>query len=166
WNDFLWPLITIYSPNNMTLQLGLTTFSGAHQTATNLLMAANVMSVLPVLLLFFLAQRWFIRGIADTGLKGEAPSQGTGLAGGDHQGIPGRGPGGRRRVAGGARWRVPRPGGALGLRQDDRAAPDRRAGEGHLRHGHHRQPGGERHLAARPGHRDGLPELRAVPAHD
>ena len=70
WNDFLWPLITIYSPDNMTLQLGLTTFSGAHQTATNLLMAANVMSVVPVLLLFFLAQRWFIRGIANTGLKG------------------------------------------------------------------------------------------------
>jgi multiple sugar transport system permease protein len=70
WNDFLWPLITIYSPNNMTLQLGLTTFSGAHQTATNLLMAANVMSVVPVLLLFFLAQRWFIREIANTGLKG------------------------------------------------------------------------------------------------
>ena len=31
WNDFLWPLITIYSPNNMTLQLGLTTFQGAHR---------------------------------------------------------------------------------------------------------------------------------------
>jgi multiple sugar transport system permease protein len=70
WNDFLWPLITIYSPNNMTLQLGLTTFQGTHQTSTNLLMAANVMSMLPVLLLFFLAQRWFIRGIASTGLKG------------------------------------------------------------------------------------------------
>jgi multiple sugar transport system permease protein len=70
WNDFLWPLITIYSPNNMTLQLGLTTFEGTHQTATNLLMAANVMSLLPVLLLFFLAQRYFIRGIASTGLKG------------------------------------------------------------------------------------------------
>jgi multiple sugar transport system permease protein len=70
WNDFLWPLITIYSPNNMTLQLGLTTFQGTHQTATNLLMAANVMSMLPVLLLFFLAQRYFVRGIASTGLKG------------------------------------------------------------------------------------------------
>jgi multiple sugar transport system permease protein len=70
WNDFLWPLITIYSPNNMTLQLGLTTFEGTHQTTTNLLMAANVMSLLPVLLLFFLAQRYFIRGIASTGLKG------------------------------------------------------------------------------------------------
>jgi multiple sugar transport system permease protein len=70
WNDFLWPLITIYSPSNMTLQLGLTTFQGTHQTATNLLMAANVMSLVPVLLLFFLAQRYFIRGIASTGLKG------------------------------------------------------------------------------------------------
>jgi multiple sugar transport system permease protein len=70
WNDFLWPLVTIYNPNYMTLQLGLTTFQGAHQTNTNLLMAANVMSVLPVLLLFFAAQRYFIRGIATTGLKG------------------------------------------------------------------------------------------------
>jgi multiple sugar transport system permease protein len=70
WNDFLWPLVTIYSPNNMTLQLGLTTFQGAHQTNTHLLMAANVMSVLPVLFLFFLAQRFFIRGIATSGLKG------------------------------------------------------------------------------------------------
>ncbi len=70
WNDFLWPLITIYSPNNMTLQLGLMTFQGAHQSNTHLLMAANVMSMLPVLLLFFVLQRYFIRGIATTGLKG------------------------------------------------------------------------------------------------
>jgi len=70
WNDFLWPLITIYNPNNMTLQLGMATFQGAHQSTTNLLMAANVMSVMPVLLLFFLAQRYFVRGIATTGLKG------------------------------------------------------------------------------------------------
>jgi multiple sugar transport system permease protein len=70
WNDFLWPLVTIYNPDNMTLQLGLTTFQGAHQTNTHLLMAANVMSVLPVLFLFFVAQRFFIRGIATSGLKG------------------------------------------------------------------------------------------------
>jgi multiple sugar transport system permease protein len=70
WNDFFWPLIVIYSPSNMTLQLGLATFQGAHQTNTNLLMAANVMSVLPVLVLFFVAQRYFIKGIATTGLKG------------------------------------------------------------------------------------------------
>ncbi|HEY7666725.1 MAG TPA: carbohydrate ABC transporter permease [Actinomycetota bacterium] len=70
WNDFLWPLITIYSPEHMTLQLGLATFQGAHQTNTNLLMAANVMTVLPVLLLFLFAQRYFVRGIATSGLKG------------------------------------------------------------------------------------------------
>ncbi len=70
WNDFLWPLVTIYSSNNMTVQLGLLTFQGAHKTNTNLLMAANVMSIAPVLLLFFLLQRYFIRGIATTGLKG------------------------------------------------------------------------------------------------
>ena len=70
WNDFLWPLVTIFSPNRMTLQLGLATFQGAHASNTNLLMAANVMSVLPVLLLFVLAQRFFIRGIATSGLKG------------------------------------------------------------------------------------------------
>ena len=70
WNDFLWPLVTIYSSNNMTLQLGLTTFQGAHQSNTHLLMAATMMSMLPLLLLFFVAQRWFIRGIATTGLKG------------------------------------------------------------------------------------------------
>jgi multiple sugar transport system permease protein len=70
WNDFLWPLITIYNPDNMTLQLGLSTFQGAHQTNTNLLMAANVLSMLPILILFFVAQRYFIRGIATSGLKG------------------------------------------------------------------------------------------------
>jgi multiple sugar transport system permease protein len=70
WNDFLWPLVTISNPNNMTLQLGLLTFQGAHQTNTHLLMAANVMSMIPVLVLFLVAQRWFIRGIATTGLKG------------------------------------------------------------------------------------------------
>jgi multiple sugar transport system permease protein len=70
WNDFLWPLITIYTPNHMTLQLGLSTFQGAHQSTTNLLMAVNVLSLLPVLVLFFVLQRYFVRGIATSGLKG------------------------------------------------------------------------------------------------
>jgi multiple sugar transport system permease protein len=70
WNDFLWPLIVLYSPAHYTLQVGLTTFQGAHQTNTNLLMAANVMSMVPVLVLFFAAQRYFVRGIATSGLKG------------------------------------------------------------------------------------------------
>jgi multiple sugar transport system permease protein len=70
WNDFLWPLVTIFNQGSFTLQLGLQNFQGAHATDTNLLMAGNVMSTIPMLVLFVLAQRWFVRGIATQGLKG------------------------------------------------------------------------------------------------
>jgi len=70
WNNFLWPLIAITSTNQMTLPLGLATFQGAHQTEWTLLMAGNVMSLVPMLLVFFLAQRYFIRSVAATGLAG------------------------------------------------------------------------------------------------
>jgi multiple sugar transport system permease protein len=70
WNNFLWPLIAITSTNEMTVPLGLATFQGAHATEWTLLMAANVMSLVPVLAIFFLAQRYFIRSVASTGLAG------------------------------------------------------------------------------------------------
>ena len=71
WNDFLWPLVTILTNQDaFTLQLGLATFQGAHQTTWHLLAAANIMSMLPLLLLFLIAQRYFVRGIATQGLKG------------------------------------------------------------------------------------------------
>jgi multiple sugar transport system permease protein len=70
WNNFLWPLIVVTSTNQMTLPLGLATFQGAHATEWTLLMAANVMSLAPMLLIFFAAQRYFIRSIAATGLAG------------------------------------------------------------------------------------------------
>jgi multiple sugar transport system permease protein len=70
WNSFLWPLIVINSQNHMTLPLGLTTFQGAHNTQLQLLMAGNVFSLLPMLLVFFAAQRYFVRSVAATGLKG------------------------------------------------------------------------------------------------
>jgi multiple sugar transport system permease protein len=71
WNDFLWPLVVLpFNEGAFTLQLGLAQFQGAHQTEWNLLMAANVMSMLPMLILFLAAQRFFIRGIATQGLKG------------------------------------------------------------------------------------------------
>ena len=70
WNSFLWPLIVINSENHMTLPLGLTTFEGAHDTQLQLLMAGNVFSLLPMLLVFFVAQRYFVRSVAATGLKG------------------------------------------------------------------------------------------------
>ncbi|MBC7784679.1 MAG: carbohydrate ABC transporter permease [Burkholderiales bacterium] len=71
WNDYLGPLIYLQRPEQFTLGLGLQNFQSQHGgTPWNQLMAASVLVVLPVLLLFFLAQRTFIEGIATTGMKG------------------------------------------------------------------------------------------------
>ena len=70
WNSFLWPLIAVDSQNEMTLPLGLQTFQNAHNTQWPLLMAANVMTLVPMLLVFFFAQRYFVRSVASTGLGG------------------------------------------------------------------------------------------------
>ena len=70
WNDFLWPLIVIQSPTHNTIQLGLANFQGSHQTQWTLLMAGNVMSLLPMLLIFVLAQKWFVQSVAATGIRG------------------------------------------------------------------------------------------------
>jgi len=69
WNDFLWPLVVIQTPENMTMQLGLSTFQGAHLTDWTLLMAATLMSQLPVIVMFLLGQRVFVRSIASSGIK-------------------------------------------------------------------------------------------------
>jgi multiple sugar transport system permease protein len=71
WNDFLGPLIYLQRPEQFTLALGLMNLQSQHNgTPLHLLMAASVLVILPVLLLFFLAQKTFIEGIATTGLKG------------------------------------------------------------------------------------------------
>ena len=70
WNDFLWPLIAIISEDKMTLPLGLATFQGAHFTNWPVLMAGTLMSQLPMLLVFILAQRWFVQSLASSGIKG------------------------------------------------------------------------------------------------
>jgi multiple sugar transport system permease protein len=69
WNDFLWPLVVTSSPNTMTIQLGLATFQSAHFTNWPLLMAATLLSQLPVMLLFLVGQRFFVSSIANTGIK-------------------------------------------------------------------------------------------------
>jgi multiple sugar transport system permease protein len=69
WNDFLWPLIIIDTGTHAPLQLGLSTLQGAHFTSWNLLMAGTVMSQIPMLAAFLIAQRWFIRSVAFTGIK-------------------------------------------------------------------------------------------------
>jgi multiple sugar transport system permease protein len=71
WNDFLGPLIYINSPQNFTLALGLGQFQLAHQqTLWNYMMAASAAMIAPVIVLFFVAQRYFMRGIVTTGLAG------------------------------------------------------------------------------------------------
>jgi multiple sugar transport system permease protein len=70
WNDFLWPLIAISSPDQMTLQLGLASFQGAHQTKWPILMAGTLLSQIPMIAVFLAAQRYFVRSLAYAGLKG------------------------------------------------------------------------------------------------
>jgi multiple sugar transport system permease protein len=70
WNNFLGPLIFLQRPQQYTLALGLQAFQSQQGgTDWNLLMAASMLIMLPVLILFFLTQKTFIRGIATTGLK-------------------------------------------------------------------------------------------------
>jgi ABC-type glycerol-3-phosphate transport system permease component len=70
WNDFMGPLIYLNSQENWTLALGLSSFVGLRQSDWHLLMAASLLVMLPVVVVFFLAQRHFIRGIAAVGVKG------------------------------------------------------------------------------------------------
>lgn len=71
WNDFMGPLIYLTDQNTFTLSMGLQFFQSQHTgTPWNLLMAASLIVLLPVMVVFFFAQRVFIEGIATSGLKG------------------------------------------------------------------------------------------------
>jgi multiple sugar transport system permease protein len=70
WNDFLQPLIYLQDQSHYTLTLGLNFFRGSFQVNWAYLMAASLVIVLPVVLVFFLTQRLFIQGISMTGMKG------------------------------------------------------------------------------------------------
>ena len=70
WNDLIGPLVYLRTPETFTVAIGLAQFRGAMTTRWDLQMAAAALMILPVVLLFFFAQRYFIRGIVLTGLKG------------------------------------------------------------------------------------------------
>jgi multiple sugar transport system permease protein len=70
WNDFLWPVYVLFSPENQTLQAGLSTLQSANSVRYDLLMAGAVVASLPVLLLYAFAQRFVIEGVSRSGLKG------------------------------------------------------------------------------------------------
>lgn len=70
WNSFLWPLVIVNSQELMTLPVGLSQLQGRYATAWNLLMAGSTVAVVPILLVFLFAQRYVVRGVVMTGLKG------------------------------------------------------------------------------------------------
>lgn len=70
WNDFLWPLVITNSAEMRTLPVGLSSFQSEYGVRWNLLMAGSVIAMLPVLAIYVVAQKWFVRGITLTGMGG------------------------------------------------------------------------------------------------
>ena len=70
WNDFLDPIVYLNSSEKYTLALGLAQFTGLYTSQWNLLMAASTVIIIPVLIVFFLTQRYFIAGVTMAGIKG------------------------------------------------------------------------------------------------
>jgi multiple sugar transport system permease protein len=70
WNDFLGPLIYLSTQDKYTIALGLSTFKGLYNTQWQFLMAASTVMIVPIIVLFFLTQRYFVQGIVTTGTKG------------------------------------------------------------------------------------------------
>jgi multiple sugar transport system permease protein len=70
WNDFMGPLIYLNSEKLKTIQLGLRMFIQQYSADYALIMAASLVSMIPVIILFLLFQRFFVEGIASTGVKG------------------------------------------------------------------------------------------------
>lgn len=70
WNSFMWPLVAIQSKSNYVVTLGLADIQGGYHAQPPLVMAGAVLAILPTVLVFVLAQRYFVEGIATTGLKG------------------------------------------------------------------------------------------------
>jgi multiple sugar transport system permease protein len=70
WNNFLWPLVAAQTEEMYTLPVALSLYStGQNATNYGLLLAGSVLVITPIIILFIFLQRWFIRGVATTGLK-------------------------------------------------------------------------------------------------
>jgi multiple sugar transport system permease protein len=70
WNNFLWPLIITSDKELMTLPIGLSKLQGRWATEWNILMAGNVISFIPIFIVFLFASRYFIKGMTMSGVKG------------------------------------------------------------------------------------------------
>jgi ABC-type glycerol-3-phosphate transport system permease component len=70
WNEFLWPLIVMSHQENYTLTVGLAFFKGNYVTQYNLVLAGAMISIAPLVIIFFIFQRYFIQGLSTSGLAG------------------------------------------------------------------------------------------------
>jgi multiple sugar transport system permease protein len=70
WNDYMGPFIYLTDNDLWTVQIGLRSFIGQYDAQYAMIMAGSIISVVPILVVFLLGQRYFVRGIATTGLKG------------------------------------------------------------------------------------------------
>jgi multiple sugar transport system permease protein len=70
WNDFIWPLFALFSPERLTLPAGLTLLQGAYTTDYPVIMAGATVAAVPVLILYVFVQRYVIEGVARSGIKG------------------------------------------------------------------------------------------------
>jgi multiple sugar transport system permease protein len=70
WNDFQWPLIVLNSASKRTLQVGLSYVMSEYYTDWNLLMAGSILTILPLIILFFAIQKYFVQSFKLTGIKG------------------------------------------------------------------------------------------------
>ncbi|HJZ46053.1 MAG TPA: carbohydrate ABC transporter permease [Roseiflexaceae bacterium] len=70
WNDYLWPLVAINDQDKMTLPLALSFFNTSHSTRYDLVMAASVLVILPIIVVFLFFQRHFINAMVLSGVKG------------------------------------------------------------------------------------------------
>jgi len=69
WNDFMGPLIYLNSEEKFTLSLGLASFQGLYGTDWHYMMAASLVVMSPIIVIFFIGQRYFVKGIVTTGIK-------------------------------------------------------------------------------------------------
>jgi multiple sugar transport system permease protein len=70
WNELFWPLVVINSPSMKVVTLGLLSFTNMYFIEYNLVTAAAVVSILPILIVFLVCQKWVVRGVVMSGLKG------------------------------------------------------------------------------------------------
>ena len=70
WNELFWPLVVINSPSMKVVTLGLLSFTNMYFIEYNLVTAAAVVSILPILVVFLVCQKWVVRGVVMSGLKG------------------------------------------------------------------------------------------------